>query len=1058
MRDAGVSDGAVPDRFILNVILAGDGEGLVRSLSPLGLDCGGNCALTVEAGTQVTLEAVPVSGSEWAGWSEPGCTTTTCRLTVNANTTVRVTFDSVVHRLTVTRAGTGTGLVVSPNREIDCGDTCSVQLQRGASIALVATADPGSRFVAWSGGCFGSERTCTLAVDGPLDVSATFDEAPCELDSPDAVTVIGLYGQSLAVGTDGNPALTTSPPFPNDVFVLDATMTSLCPAREGGTCGPWPDAETSRTAIASTWRALRGNGKFIINNAAAGGLTILQLARGTTPYTKLMNQIQASYERAAALPGGPTAVVRAIAFVHGPSDEPYAGYEEKLRQLVVDVNVDVRSITGQTAPVHFFIDQTSSWSRSSVEPNVALEQLAACRSDSLIHCVGPQFYLDYSTDRVHLVNTGYRENGERFGAAMWRTLENCEDASAPYAIGAEATGSTIRALFHVANPPLSFDTTRCPEFDAMGFELHTETIQPVEITSVQLASADTVELTTNVPVAANAFELRYAWSGETIGGGDCRLSSPRSPGGNLIDEGPSEAWPTTDDRSSWAMTHHVPVVGGVVPPAPTLGASIRLDGPTEHVEVRHATNLVAGTQMTISAWLRVRTPVHNRVVLEKAPEWSIRTFDNGQARELVFHTDGFTNGVRSATDGIDLFDGQWHHVAVSYESGQVRWVVDCRDAGGGSGAATIPDAAAVMRIGHHQFAADVDLADVAIFDDALDDAGIFDLCRSPVDLCNGSCTTTTLASGLPISWWRPQPTDDPTVFNGIADLGPGNNHGTGMNGASLDCGWPMGAPCGPNGSMDGGVGDGGARDGGVPDAGANPDAGPARDGGFSGPTSLAFDGVMAHAEIGAPTVLDGATAATIAGWVEQGPPLDVNGYIFNRYATGGRQFALFTRAANVRVYLPSATTTGDFCETTDGRLVAGQWHHIAAVFDGAGGGNAQRLMIYVDGTVSPMSCTGSIPSQLTSVGAGGGRFGCFSGSVSSCFGPGRLSHWGIWDEALTSAHLAEVIATRGPLVGFSTAPSAEHSWTFDNDLTDTGVSTQDLPVTLVGGSLSGGRP
>ena len=81
-------------------------------------------------------------------------------------------------RLTVTRAGTGVGTVVSGSGVIDCGDTCSATVAAGTTVTLVATAAPGHRFAGWSGlGCLGV-TSCTATIGTAHTVTATFVADP----------------------------------------------------------------------------------------------------------------------------------------------------------------------------------------------------------------------------------------------------------------------------------------------------------------------------------------------------------------------------------------------------------------------------------------------------------------------------------------------------------------------------------------------------------------------------------------------------------------------------------------------------------------------------------------------------------------------------------------------------------------------------------------------------------------------------------------------------------------------------------------------------------------
>jgi hypothetical protein len=76
----------VKPEFKLTITKAGTGSGSVTCN-------GGACAATYPEGTEVTLAATAASGSTFAGWSGAGCSGTgTCKVTINADTTVTATF------------------------------------------------------------------------------------------------------------------------------------------------------------------------------------------------------------------------------------------------------------------------------------------------------------------------------------------------------------------------------------------------------------------------------------------------------------------------------------------------------------------------------------------------------------------------------------------------------------------------------------------------------------------------------------------------------------------------------------------------------------------------------------------------------------------------------------------------------------------------------------------------------------------------------------------------------------------------------------------------------
>jgi endoglucanase len=94
------------------------------------------------------------------------------------------------HTLTVTKAGSGTGTVISSPAGIDCGSDCSESYASGTSVTLAAAAAAaaGSTFAGWSGACTGS-GSCTVTMSAPRSVTATFNTT---------TPVVTIYGDALA--------------------------------------------------------------------------------------------------------------------------------------------------------------------------------------------------------------------------------------------------------------------------------------------------------------------------------------------------------------------------------------------------------------------------------------------------------------------------------------------------------------------------------------------------------------------------------------------------------------------------------------------------------------------------------------------------------------------------------------------------------------------------------------------------------------------------------------------------------------------------------------------
>ncbi|HKD94000.1 MAG TPA: PASTA domain-containing protein [Gaiellaceae bacterium] len=183
----------------LTVSRAGTGSGTVTS-SPAGIDCGATCSAMFDTGSQVTLTAAAAAGSTFAGWSGGGCSgTSTCKVTLSADTGVTATFNTtppVMHTLTISPAGSGSGSVTSSPAGIDCGATCSHAFNAGTQVTLTAAADSGSTFTGWSGGGCSGTSNCVVTLNSDTGVTATFTTTPPPPPKP--CVVPNVKGKKLA--------------------------------------------------------------------------------------------------------------------------------------------------------------------------------------------------------------------------------------------------------------------------------------------------------------------------------------------------------------------------------------------------------------------------------------------------------------------------------------------------------------------------------------------------------------------------------------------------------------------------------------------------------------------------------------------------------------------------------------------------------------------------------------------------------------------------------------------------------------------------------------------
>jgi hypothetical protein len=76
--------------------------------------------------------------------------------------------------LTVSKSGTGNGSVTSSPAGINCGSSCTENVQPGKKITLKAKADTNSTFTGWSGGGCSGTGTCVVIMNADIAVAAGF--------------------------------------------------------------------------------------------------------------------------------------------------------------------------------------------------------------------------------------------------------------------------------------------------------------------------------------------------------------------------------------------------------------------------------------------------------------------------------------------------------------------------------------------------------------------------------------------------------------------------------------------------------------------------------------------------------------------------------------------------------------------------------------------------------------------------------------------------------------------------------------------------------------------
>ena len=112
------------------------------------------------------VSVVPITGCDFTSGN-------TCLVTMNIDRSVSAAFDLNQYTLTVTKPGTGSGIINGTG--IDCGSDCTGAYAHGQVITLTASAEPDSIFGGWTGGGCSGTDICVVTITNDITVAATFD-------------------------------------------------------------------------------------------------------------------------------------------------------------------------------------------------------------------------------------------------------------------------------------------------------------------------------------------------------------------------------------------------------------------------------------------------------------------------------------------------------------------------------------------------------------------------------------------------------------------------------------------------------------------------------------------------------------------------------------------------------------------------------------------------------------------------------------------------------------------------------------------------------------------
>jgi uncharacterized repeat protein (TIGR01451 family) len=225
------------------------GNGIVTS-DPSGVDCDETCSHIFPSGA-ITLTATPDANSLFTGWTGICSGTDSCVVNLDSEKYVTATYTPHTHRITVTKQGTGSGIITDDLTNISCGIDCIGDYKIGTVVILTATPDPDSLFDGWAGSDCNGTSTCQVTIREDTMVTATFLLPPGSTDLSIAIadtsnpTCVDHQLAYTMTGTNNGPSVakdaTISLQLPSSIlyqsFTSDGTgiQCKKDPTNPGGT-------------------------------------------------------------------------------------------------------------------------------------------------------------------------------------------------------------------------------------------------------------------------------------------------------------------------------------------------------------------------------------------------------------------------------------------------------------------------------------------------------------------------------------------------------------------------------------------------------------------------------------------------------------------------------------------------------------------------------------------------------------------------------------------------------------------------------------------------------
>ena len=268
-----------------------------------------------------------------------------------------------------------------------------------------------------------------------------------------------------------------------------------------------------------------------------GATAIANLSKGTDPYIKFMNDIETAYTEAVSR--GWSFCVPAICWMQGESDivdYPNTNYQQQLKKIWSDMNIDILDITQQEDSIPFICYQANSLTRAKEfhannyycqETEVPQAFVNLIKNDNWFWASGPTYPYSCVDEKIHIDASGQKLIGSLAAKSVLGIIRRQDKHLGLLPDSITVEGNIALISFHTPCYPLTFDTTQFRKVDYYGFSVINK--DNLNIISDVILENDVIVI--SCKESPHGCKIRYAVNGDYMKSG--RLHGPR---GNLRDQ------------------------------------------------------------------------------------------------------------------------------------------------------------------------------------------------------------------------------------------------------------------------------------------------------------------------------------------------------------------------------------------------------------------------------------------------------------------------------------------------------------------------------------------